>query len=303
MLSFRSLLLLLVTLLVVGLSTTAAESISTSEDTPAPDTPAPAAAGGGLFGLAKKLISVGINGQSTDLEAQRKQDSEDGIERLTDENIKDVFESGTDDDVWVIAVHGLASDIPSANFVEIHKNASILANNNTKPLDTNFRFARLNYQDEWKICSKWLLFKPPWLVIASKKGEELRFLRPAQVRADAELLWAVLENGRWTTAEVWQSKWSEGGSREWLVDLYINLTAKLYKYTANIPKWPLMILISMAGQYLLTWLHKPSGNNPPAGTPGAPAAAATPEERAAVLRDAVKKSGSSKAEGEGKKEK
>ncbi|KAK8844622.1 hypothetical protein IAR55_006469 [Kwoniella newhampshirensis] len=311
MLSLRSWLLsFLVTLFLLSISTVADESTipSDASSTPAAASAAGDAGGEGVVDMVKRLVKAGLNGQTTDVEAQKEADLKDGIVRLTDENIDEVIQGGSEDDVWLVLVHGLPTELESSKVVEVHKNTSILAKANT--LRTEFKFARLNYVDEWKTCSRWMLFKPPWLVIITDKGEKLRFVRGNQIKTDPEILWTIFEKGNWDTAPLWESEWAKGGNRAWLIELYIDLTARITKYTARIPKWPLMILVSWAGQALLQWLHRPRTPAPPApGTPAPGRITITPEQKSAAHRAALKKkqdqagSASGSRSAEGKKDK
>ncbi|WWC66957.1 uncharacterized protein I206_100864 [Kwoniella pini CBS 10737] len=215
----------------------------------------------GVVGIVKRLIKVAINGQ--DAISFIKRDTEDGITRLTDDNYVDLVEhplvQGLDDEVWVVLVHGRLTDPSTDVVLEYHKNASDLIK---KDLElSNYKFARLDYLSSWKTCTKWLLMKPPTLVIISEKGKNIRFIPLPSLGKEPENLYKVLKDKMYEVILPWNTKWSPNGDRAYLIEYYITTQEKITKLTHGIPNWMILGLTGIISQQVMSWLHSSNPSN------------------------------------------
>ena len=123
--------------------------------------------------------------------------------------------------------HGMMSDWIANQCSDAHSNAT----RDSKGVEgiEHVKWARLDYQTEVELCTKWLVLKygyplikrsppetdcrPPYLVFVSNQGKEMRFLSPRQFRPDGEQLLRLVKLGQWVNAPLWKSEWAPGGNR------------------------------------------------------------------------------------------
>lgn len=89
-------------------------------------------------------------------------------------------------------------------------------------------WARMDYNAEWKTCTRWLIFKyvgggflsnitnpprPPRLVLITDQGRSLRFLSPTEIRPIGEGWAKYIKQGDWTELVPWTSSFGPGGER------------------------------------------------------------------------------------------
>ncbi|GFZ44678.1 hypothetical protein JCM24511_02402 [Saitozyma sp. JCM 24511] len=190
---------------------------------------------------------------AADLAARDAKDEADGVNRLTERNWAEKVQSGDEEDVWVVIIHGPKHDPLTPLYLETHTNATHLARDAPIP---STHWARLDFVTEPELCTRWLMFRTPSIVIVSKKGEELRFLQPTGLAPSGEGLYELVKAGEWRDAPAWKSRYGPGGDREWLVDAYIYATTKFSALTANVPGFAWMLLSGAAGQVILGWLWR-----------------------------------------------
>ncbi|WVF66305.1 hypothetical protein IAT40_001045 [Kwoniella sp. CBS 6097] len=298
---FRFLLLSLLVASTLGL-VAAAEDVSDlgSGENIAASCPAPAPpqeSSKSIVGLVKFLYNTAVNGPSTST-TQYARDQEDGVERLTDEDyvrrVEYLFDGGSEDQVWVVLVHGRPNDPTSDVYLDAHSEAAKRAkaesdsDSLTDASLSRFRWARIDYIAEWEICTKWLMMKPPYIIFISEKGRKLRFLSPSNVRPDPQILYDGVKSGSWESIPVWESRWAPGGDRAFLVEWYIKISSHISKRTSKIPSWLLMAGGGIFAQQILSWLHGGGGSARPATAAGAGQADAAAGQAGQASQDTKK---------------
>ncbi|WWC57946.1 uncharacterized protein I303_100481 [Kwoniella dejecticola CBS 10117] len=212
----------------------------------------------GLGGTIKHLLKVAIKG--ADPISFAKRDAEDGIERITDDNYVDLVEhslgGGLENEVWVVLVHGRLTDPATETIMEYHKNASDLVKQD--PESGNYRFARVDYITAWKTCTRWLLMRPPYLVIISESGLKLRFIPIQSLGKEPESLYQVIKGKMYEVVVPWNSRWSPDGDRSYLIEYYITAQDKISQLTNGIPSWVILAVTGVFTQQLMSWLHAPN---------------------------------------------
>ncbi|OCF43780.1 hypothetical protein I317_02384 [Kwoniella heveanensis CBS 569] len=273
----------------------AAEDVSGLKGSAAESSPAspPRETAKSIAGLVKFLYNTAVNGP--DNSAQYTRDQADGVERLTDEDyvrrVEYLFDGGSEDQVWIVLVHGRPNDPTSDAYLDAHSEAAKLAKSDESL--SKFRWARLDYIAEWEICTKWLLMRPPYVVFISDKGRTLRFLKPSNLRPDPQILYDGIKSGNWETVPVWESRWAPGGDRAFLVEWYIKLSAHISRKTSKIPSWLLMAGGGIVAQQILSWLHGGSSGSTATATAQARAGAAAARRAAGAGAGAASQPGQS----------
>lgn len=124
--------------------------------------------------------------EADQLSVRNKRDAQDGITRFTDE-------SGVPAGRWLVLVHGVKQDPIDQHYLEAH----------TAAAKAGWKLARVDYMREWKLCTRWLVFRAPIMAIVD--GEDIRFLHHQQVLN----LGKVLED--WKAIPVWSSSFAPSG--------------------------------------------------------------------------------------------
>ncbi|WRT63526.1 uncharacterized protein IL334_000431 [Kwoniella shivajii] len=254
--SWRSNLLFL-SLLFVLIGFTAAESANVVEvDSTSTSIESDKATGAeAVVGKIKDLIKVAINGPDPNILIER--DAKDGIERLTDDNyvemVEHPFGGGKEDEFWVVLVHGKLSDLHTETIMDYHKNATDLAKADSEL--NNVRWARLDYITSWRTCTRWMLFKPPIIVIISDQGKTLRFIKTISLGKEPENLYNVMKKDIYKVVTPWEGRWSPSGNRSFLLEYYIFVQEKISRVTNRIPSWAMLPLSGLFAQQLMAWLH------------------------------------------------
>ena len=70
----------------------------------------------------------------------------------------------------------------------------------------------MDYVDEWKQCARWLVFRPPQLIIITDSGRSLRFFSSRMFPANGEIIYNFIESGNWRNAPEWESVFAKNGS-------------------------------------------------------------------------------------------
>ncbi|WVW81659.1 hypothetical protein I302_103654 [Kwoniella bestiolae CBS 10118] len=255
---------LVFTFLVLGGAGVGAAAAELNDDSPAQTK---TKSSEGILGTVKHLYNVAVKGPDPTLLYEK--DATDGIERLTDDNYVDKVEHPLDvggerkDEVWVVLVHGKAGDAASEMLLEYHKQASDLVKND--PEMGNVRFARLDYVSAWKTCTRWLLNRPPYLIIITSQGRHLRFIPTQSLGKEPSSLYSVIREKMYEVILPWNGRWSPGGDRSYIIEHYITLQETISKYTHNIPNWVILAFTGIVTQQLMSWLH--SSPTPPTAQP------------------------------------
>ncbi|KAL1409673.1 hypothetical protein Q8F55_003669 [Vanrija albida] len=194
-----------------------------------------------------------------------------GVVRLTDATYESTFENSEPQDVWVVLIHGKDDEPLSKQFLDIQKNASLLfdkARESKEPQTTglsaevNFKFARVDYFEEYHLCYRWLVLRAPILAIVSDRGSTLRFVKPKHMNPTGEFLYKALSADSWREVPVWESSLGPNGDNDWLVENFLWALDEWSRYTKDIPKVVWLLLVPAIGQFLMNWLH--SGEEPAA---------------------------------------
>ncbi|KZS97809.1 hypothetical protein SISNIDRAFT_546856 [Sistotremastrum niveocremeum HHB9708] len=149
------------------------------------------------------------------------------------------------------------------------------------------RWARIDYMNVTRVTTKWNVWRGPMLVVASNRGQTLRFYSAQALRPNPELMRNWLLEKRYLDTPPWSSIFAPGGKREFLLDWFSIGFQKFYDYTTMIPRWLFLVLTGTLGSLLLNLMHskpkpkaqkKSQGAKPVAAKPAAspaPAAAST----------------------------
>ncbi|GAA5922824.1 uncharacterized protein JCM15063_003438 [Sporobolomyces koalae] len=184
---------------------------------------------------------------------------------LTDENWKTALTTGTvdntfasplpDDTVWVVNVHG--PDAVSLAYTEaldqVARDNSSLAGGS---LPKQVRFARLSYNQETVLATRWWLWRPPVIVIATNRNRDLRFIKPSMLRPSAESFAELLSKPEvWETLPIWTGSLAPGGKFEFAVAKLSDAWARWHKATSKIPNVVLLGISGFIMNIFLSWLH------------------------------------------------
>lgn len=96
--------------------------------------------------------------------------------------------------------------------MEAVTNASLLTQQAGHDLP-NVKFARMDFMTETALPTRWLVFRPPQLMIVTNRGQDLRFFGPHHLRPDGEVLRRFLKEEIWKEYPIWKSRWGPGGDR------------------------------------------------------------------------------------------
>ncbi|GAA5985178.1 hypothetical protein JCM5350_004260 [Sporobolomyces pararoseus] len=184
---------------------------------------------------------------------------------LTDENWYTALATGTpdnayasplsDDTVWVVNVHGpdgvSKAYTEALDFVARHNSSQAGGS-----LPKQVRFARLSYNQETVLATRWWLWRPPVIVIATNKTRDLRFIKPTLLRPSAESFAELLSKPEiWQTLPVWKGSLAPGGRFEYLVAKLADAWSRWHKATSKIPNVVLLGFSGFIMNIFLTWLH------------------------------------------------
>ena len=141
----------------------------------------------------------------------------------------------------------------------------------------------------------------PWLVVATDRGQSLRFFKTTHARLNATVILNFLTEETWQLSEPWNSAFAPGGKREFVMHYFATAMRSGYDWTVRIPKFILMIITGAAGSLIMRLMHRPPPPKPEA--PPAPKPKVKPAVDAALTTPTsspAKKTGSAKKKG-GKK--
>ncbi|KAL4076369.1 hypothetical protein V8B97DRAFT_15512 [Scleroderma yunnanense] len=126
------------------------------------------------------------------------------------------------------------------------------------------RFGRIDYLDVTAITTKWAVWTAPMLVVLKDRGQTLRFynVKSGQIRLSAEILYEFLKEERWQNKEPWNTAYSPGGEREWVMDYLALSLSTAYSYFIRVPKWLMYIISGGAASVIINFMHKPSAQAP-----------------------------------------
>ena len=149
-----------------------------------------------------------------------------------------------------------------------------------------------------------LLTRTPVIIVATNRGQTLRFFYPTTLNMRAEALRRFLQGEVWREIEPWSTSFAPGGDKEWIMDKFAILLTFLYNFLERTPKFIILMLTGGATSLMLNLLHrgdkkaKPEQGKKPrrpwpaptAGTP-APSVAAPAAEAKSISTQATATSG------------
>lgn len=113
--------------------------------------------------------------------------------------------------------HGRDSDFLATAFMEAHTNVTkqfakelATAEGEAKAKLEPYKFARLDYYNDWVTCTRMLINKPPYLVFVSENDgkKEYRFLGFPPFPADGEKMYQLVKDGHWKNIRPWSSRYN-----------------------------------------------------------------------------------------------
>ncbi|KDR84092.1 hypothetical protein GALMADRAFT_55661 [Galerina marginata CBS 339.88] len=189
---------------------------------------------------------------------------DDRVELITDHNYKDLIvnEPLTEEEekkrVWalVISVTSAKQDGLSKfldNVFDTAFNETQLAG------DLPYvKWGRIDYLNVTGITTKWGVWQAPYLVIATDRGQTLRFYRPHQIRLRDDALREFLKVEGWRVTKPWSSAYAPGGDREYIMEFMAVWFTKIYDVVVHVPRWLMMLLSGGLASIVIGLLHRPS---------------------------------------------
>ncbi|GAA6002642.1 hypothetical protein JCM10207_007607 [Rhodosporidiobolus poonsookiae] len=213
----------------------------------------------GKFGLNDTQIDRLLIGSATTLEP-----SPYAVD-LTDANWATLLATGTDnpfakplgdEDIWVVTVWG--SDPVSKPYLEamdeVMKTNSSAAGG---PLPENMRFARLSYNKETVLPTKWWLWRPPVIVVGTNRMRTLRFISPGQMRPVTGEISEVLSRPElWQKAQVWEGLFAPGGKYEPYLDKVAHYWSKFHSASSRLPNFVLLAFSGFLLNFVVGYFHQ-----------------------------------------------
>ncbi|KAI0722677.1 hypothetical protein C8Q76DRAFT_782865 [Earliella scabrosa] len=246
--------------------------------TPGSETPAPAAgAGQGIFDkiLTSPAVSslfgrFGVN--ITDAVARgAKSPWDDRIPLITDENYEEMIvnewfkdEQEAKDRVWILIISVTASQnnaiskVVDQSFDEAY-NRTVIAGDLP-----NVRWGRIDYMSVTYLTTKWAVWTGPWIVVATNRGQDLRFYKATGIRLTPELIRELLTEEIWRNSDPWRSNFGPGGKREFVLHYFAFALMKVYNVVNRMPRFVLMIVSGAVASFVMRLLHR-APPTPPAG--------------------------------------
>ncbi|KXN89503.1 hypothetical protein AN958_05665 [Leucoagaricus sp. SymC.cos] len=186
------------------------------------------------------------------------------IPLITDESYRELIvrepltEEEEKDRVWIAVISAAAAKQDSISkymdqMFDSAYNETLHANDLP-----NVRWGRIDYLDVTYLTTKWNIWQAPYLAIITDRGQTLRFYGPYQLRLRDYALREFLLTEGWKKTPVWKSRYSPGGDREWIMDVFATTLTRVYNIVVLIPRWILYILTGVIGSVLINFLHRPS---------------------------------------------
>ncbi|KAF8204767.1 hypothetical protein BJ912DRAFT_939257 [Pholiota molesta] len=234
--------------------------------------------------VAALFNTFGVN--ITERVALQQKIWDDRVQLITDDNFNDLIvnEPMTPEEekerVWIFVISVTASkqegvskyldNVFDSAFNETHIAGDL----------PHVRWGRIDYMNVTYVTTKWAVWQAPYLVIATDRGQSLRFYRPHNIRINVEAIREFLKVEGWKATPPWSSAYSPGGSREWIMDFQAKWLTFIYDWVVLVPKWMLLLASGSLASILIGLMHRnsPSPAEPsatPAIKPATPASPAT----------------------------
>ncbi|KAH7105635.1 hypothetical protein BKA62DRAFT_690379 [Auriculariales sp. MPI-PUGE-AT-0066] len=163
-----------------------------------------------------------------------------------------------EDRVWALVISGGPQSTPTSKWVDQQFDEAFNISQIAGDLK-HVRWGRINYNDVTYLTTKWAVWKAPVLVLATNRGQTLRFFYPARLNMRAEMLHKLLVEDAWQDFAPWSSLWAPGGEREWLMDKFAKLMTWQYRIITQTPRIILLLLTGGITSFLVQFLHRGGG--------------------------------------------
>lgn len=183
---------------------------------------------------------------------------------LTDDNWEAILRTGTanplasplpDDTVWVITVYG-----PDQFSHMLSKATDEVATYNSSAaggtLPSEMRFARINYNTETVLPTRFWLWKVPVVVIATDNMKTLRFIKLGTIRPFVEPISRFLaKRDWWESVPIWKGTLAPGGAGENYLVHVARAWAAYHYYLSQIPMFVILMFSGMLANFVLSFFH------------------------------------------------
>ncbi|KDQ64209.1 hypothetical protein JAAARDRAFT_74964 [Jaapia argillacea MUCL 33604] len=215
--------------------------------------------------IANLFEKAGINITEKVLSAQQSVTPWDQrVPLITDDNYEEIivneqFESEEEekDRVWFLIITVTAGQ-PGEGLSKLADNHFDQAYNVTQLEGDlpNVRWGRIDYLNVTAITTKWAVWHAPTIVVATNRGQTLRFYKARQLRLTPENIREFLHVEGWKQTPPWESSFGPGGSNEYILTYLSILFTKFYNITVLIPKWMLVLVTGMIGSFIINLFHR-----------------------------------------------
>ncbi|ORY27378.1 hypothetical protein BCR39DRAFT_560104 [Naematelia encephala] len=220
---------------------------------------------GSVFDVAKKVVTNALTGKvPSDISYLDTTDEEAKVVRIDDRNAS-VLNEGN----WVILVHAPPRRPLDRAFMQVHSNASLAYHEFSPELSASaetpmeeFHFARIDFMDAVEISTRWMVWRPPKIVIIENQGpnRSIRFISNGNIPLNGTTLFRAIRDETYRQVPTWESNWAPGGDKAWIIDYYLAAMAKWSEKTSRIPNFVWLMLSGYIAKELLGWLHSARGN-------------------------------------------
>ncbi|KAI9064816.1 hypothetical protein FKP32DRAFT_1591048 [Trametes sanguinea] len=207
------------------------------------------------------------------------------IPLITDENWEEIVvnepltEAEEKDRVWFIIITVTAGSQSNALSKMVDQSFDDAFNQTVIAKDLpNVRWGRIDYLNVTYLTTKWAVWTGPYLLVATDRGQTLRFYKADRVRVSSDLIRELLVEELWRNTAPWKTNFAPGGKREWVLHYYALAMKRTFDFVNRFPRWVLMIASGGIASVVMRLLHR----NP--GAEAAPAPAPAPAEKEATVK-------------------
>lgn len=212
--------------------------------------------------VASLAARAGINISEKLAEVKSRKLWDDRIPLVTDDNYEELIvkepmtEREEKDRVWflVITMTSVGQESISKYVDQVFDSAYNL----TQAAGdlTNVRWGRIDYLNVTAITTKWAIWSAPYIVVVIDRGRSLRFYKASQIRLNDEIIRQFLKEEGWKSIQPWNTAYSPGGDREWLMEYLAIVLTKSYNSVMILPKWVLYLITGALGSVIIGFLHR-----------------------------------------------
>ncbi|OJT08194.1 hypothetical protein TRAPUB_907 [Trametes pubescens] len=169
------------------------------------------------------------------------------IPLITDENFDEVItrEALTPDEeaerVWFLII-SIPEGQNSANSKLVDQSFDEAYDQTLAASDLpHVRWGRINYANATFLTTKWSIWSGPYLVVATDRGQTLRFFKADRARVTPEMLRELLTGELWRYNQPWKTDFAPGGSREWILHYCALGLMHTSNFANRFPRWALLV--------------------------------------------------------------